>query len=185
MKTKIIFLRHADTKKDPSVNAALWQLSDDGKKQATEVAENVEINSVDIIYTSKEPKTLLTIEPLNEKILKEVISSPSFNEVKRGDKFLSDEDFKKEKALQLTDLSYKAFNGESGIEALQRFKDGISKTIEENKGKTILIVSHGTILNIYFADILNINENIIERWKKTDFCAYGITEDNVVTKDIV
>ncbi len=29
--TKIIFLRHADTEKDPNLNASQWGLSDKGK----------------------------------------------------------------------------------------------------------------------------------------------------------
>lgn len=184
-KTRIIFLRHADTQKDPNLNAALWELSENGKKQAEELVNLPIMNDVDVIYTSEEKKTALTINPLIKKLEKETIPLSFFNEVKRGDKFLSKEEFEIEKEKQLTDLNYSAFDGESGNEALARFKRGIDRVIKENEGKTILIVTHGTILNIYFADILNLYNKLPERWQETNFCVYGIIEEGIVIKDIV
>lgn len=182
---RIIFLRHADTQKDPSVNAALWGLSEKGKEQAEKTMGIPSINIVDVIYGSEEPKTSLTVTPIAKMLGKEIHSLPHFNEVMRGDKFLTKEEFEAEKALQLTDLSYQAFGGESGLEALRRFKDGISKVTEQNTGKTILIVTHGTVLNIYFSDLLNAGGELLDRWSRTAFCAYGIVEDGKVIKDIV
>lgn len=184
-KIKIIFLRHADTQKDPSVNAALWGLSEEGKKQAEEVSALPIMNEIDVIYVSEEKKTILTVEPLANRLGKEICLFSFFDEVKRGDKFLTKEEFEAEKVKQLTDIEYHAFGGESGKEALARFKAGVDQVSKKNKGKTILIVAHGTILNIYFADLLNVSEQLFERWKKTAFCVYGIVENGIVTKDII
>ena len=185
-KTKIIFLRHADTQKDPNLNAALWGLSAEGKRQAEEIANLSIMNEVDVIYVSEEKKTALTVEPLAKKLGKEkIIPLSFFNEVKRGDKFLTKEEFEAEKVKQLKDLDYHAFEGESGKEALVRFKQGIDQILKENIGKIILVVTHGTILNIYFADLLNTYDKLPERWRKTAFCAYGVVENGIVVKDIV
>ena len=183
--TKIIFLRHADTQKDPTINAALWGLSEKGQLQAEEVSKNGVMDEVCIIYTSEERKTSLTAEPIAKKLSKETYPLPFFDEVKRGDKFLTKEEFEAEKVKQLTDLSFNAFGGESGFEALSRFKQGVLKVIKQHKGKTILIVTHGTILNIYFADLLNAYDKLSERWAKTAFCAFGVVENGIVVKDIV
>ncbi len=183
--TTIIFLRHADTEKNPSVNAALWELSEKGEGQAQEAAQIPLMKTVDVIYTSEEQKTALTAEPIAKMLDKEMHALAFFNEVRRGDTFLTKEEFEAEKVRQLTDLSYQAFGGESGLEALDRFKDGISKVTEQNKGATILIVTHGTVLNIYFAYLLNAYNTLPERWNKTAFCAYGIVEDGKVIKDII
>ncbi len=179
--TKIIFLRHAKTKKNPSLNSFFWKLSEEGKKQA----EEIEIKNVDVIYSSKEPKAFLTVLPLSKKIKKEIYPLSFFDEVKREDGFSSEEEFKKEKSKQLENLSYCAFNGESGKEALERFEKGVLKIEKENKEKTILVCSHGTILNIYFAKKLNAYNNLKERFLKTDFCSYGIIENGNVIKDII
>ncbi len=183
--TKIIFLRHADTKKDSSVNAALWELSSNGENQASSITELAIMKTVDVIYVSEEQKTSLTARPIAKILGKEIHKLSFFNEVKRGDRFLTKAEFDIEKVRQLTDLYYKAFDGESGQEALLRFKNGVSQITEKNKGKIILVVSHGTILNIYFASLLNVQASLPERWRETAFCAYGIVKDGKVIKDIV
>lgn len=183
--TKLIFLRHADTKKDPSMSATQWELSEKGKDQAVAVALLPLMAEVDSIYVSEEKKTTLTIEPLIKKTGKEVRKLGFFNEVRRGDTFLTKEEFGAEKIKQLTDLDYRAFGGESGKEALSRFKKGVDYIVEQDAGKTILIVTHGTILNIYFANILDVYKDLLERWDKTSFCAYGVMENGKVIKDIV
>ncbi len=50
MKTRLIFLRHAETEKDSNLNAALWVLSDVGIKQAKKVGQLSIFDTVDIIY---------------------------------------------------------------------------------------------------------------------------------------
>lgn len=183
--TKLIFLRHADTKKDQSINASQWGLSEKGRLQAEEVTKLSLMDSVDVIYASEEQKTSLTVELLSKRLGIDIRSLSFFNEVKRDDEFLTKEEFEIEKIKQLTDLSYSAFNGESGNEALTRFKEGVELITKWNEGKTILVVTHGTILNIYFSNLLNTYNQLIERWNKTAFCAIGIVENKKVIKDII
>ncbi len=183
--TRIIFLRHADTEKNPNFNAAEWGLSDLGKTQSKEVAGLEDFQNVSIIYASNEKKTTLTAEPLAHKLNLLIKELPNFSEVKRGDKYLTKEAFEEEKMRQLLDLEYKAFNGESGNEALIRFEQGVVTVSSMHPNATILITTHGTILNIYFASKLHETDKLPERWKKTKFCAYGIMEDGKIVKDIV
>ncbi len=183
--TKIIFLRHLKTKKDPNKNAANWYLSKEGQTEAENIANNPIMQGIDIIYVSSEIKTKLTIEPLNTIINKKIIIDNRLNEVKRGDKFLSDSEFLLEKEKQLLDWNYEAFDGEKGEDALKKFKNAIAEITEKNKGKNVLVVSHGTILNLYFADLLDEKDNIINRWKNTGFGGYGILENQKLVKDII
>lgn len=183
--TKVIFLRHADTQKDPTVHASQWGLSDSGTAAAEGITDVAALNEVEVIYVSEEPKTLLTVNPLATKLGLTPIQDQAFNEVARGEKFLSKEEFEQEKNKQLEDLTYAAFNGESGEVALARFTEGVKRVVEVNTGKTVLIVTHGTVLNIYFADVLGLNAHLPERWAKTGFCAYGIIENGTVVKDII
>lgn len=182
--TRLIFLRHAYTQKDPLINAEKWDLSEDGKQQAKNVSEMPIMSFIDVIYISEEQKTFLTVEPLAKKLNKKPQSLSFFNEVKRGDKFLTKEEFESEKVKQLTNLSYSAFDGESGIKALARFKQGVEFVIKHNQNKTILIVTHGTILNIYFANLLNVYSELPNRWRRTAFCAVGVVENNKIIQDI-
>ncbi len=185
IQNRIIFLRHADTQKDPEVHATQWVLSEIGKVEAEQVKDIEVMDTIDVIYTSEERKTELTVKPLAEKLGKITTPMSYFNEVARGEKFLSKEEFEKEKSKQLEDLDYTAFNGESGRDALTRFRVGIETVTKGNEDKVILIVTHGTILNIYFAELLGTNDLLPYRWSKTGFCAYGIVENQKIIKDIV
>lgn len=163
----------------------LWELSEEGTRQAKKVSEIIDFQNIDIIYASKEQKTLLTVEPLAQKLHKTIHKDGSFNEVERGEKFLTKEEFEKEKKKQLEDLNFHAFGGESGTQALECFKKGFEKVCVENSDKTILICTHGTILNIFFADLLQDFQNLSDRWSSTAFCAYGIVENRKVIRDII
>lgn len=185
MNTKIFFIRHAQTKKDPNVNASNWVLSNDGIEKAESFKNYSTLQNVEKIYASSEIKTVQTIEPLAKKLDKEVIQIDLFDEVRRGDKYLTNEEFEIEKFKQLEDLDYPAFGGETAREALKRFEKGVKKVASANKGKVIIIVSHGTILNLYFAKLLNRFFEIKERWQNTSFGAVGVTIDDKVTSDIV
>ncbi len=185
MKTKLIFLRHAETQKNPNLNAELWILSEIGANQALKISTLSIFDSVDVMYVSEEIKTTLTVEPLARKLEKNITMLANFNEVKRGDKFLTKEEFELEKVRQLSDLDYHAFDGESCNEALIRFKRGVGQVMQLHKGRTILIVTHGTVLNLHFADLLGTQNQLPERWRKTSFCAYGIIENNKISKDII
>ena len=85
----------------------------------------------------------------------------------------------------MTDLETEVDGGESGRNALNRFKIGIEKLEEENNGKTILVVTHGTVMSLYFAELLNELPNAFLRWQKLKFCALGEVENNKVVVDII
>lgn len=180
----IIFVRHCDTLKDPNKNASFWELSDAGKEQATNLAKNNLLQKAELIYASNEIKTSLSITPLAQKLNLNILINEDLGEVRRGDKFLSKEEFELEKNKQLEDLNYPAFGGETGNDALERFEKAINQIILENKEKTIIIVSHGTILNLYFAKLLNKFDELKDRWSQTKFGAIGIVDEGKVIKDI-
>ncbi len=181
----LIFIRHAETQKDPTVNASKWNLSDVGKVTAKKLEDDFVNHDISQIFVSSEQKTFQTIQPLAERLGLDPIVEDSFDEVRRGDIFLSNEDFKKEKIKQLQDTTYNAFNGESVDEALQRFEKRIEDIVNSmQESDTIIIVSHGTILNAYFAKLLNAFDNIVSRWENTKFGAYGVVRDGVVVKDL-
>jgi len=183
--TKIILLRHADTEKDKNLNASEWGLSEFGKKQAVQLLGDTVLQDVDVIYTSTERKSLLTAKPLANKLNLNINQDSNFDEVKRGDTFYSKEEFELEKQKQLSDFSYSAFDGESLEKAYLRFKEGVEAIGTQNEGKTILIVTHGTVLNAYLARTFGFENKIVDRWQRTPFAGYAILENGQLIKDIV
>lgn len=132
MNNIIIFLRYAETQKNSLINATLWGLSASGIKQVRDVTNTLSQYNISKIYTSEELKAIQTVQGLANNNHLKIINSSAFNELKRGGKYLNIEDFRLEKKHQLEDLSYKAFDGESGQKALERFKNGIDNILKDS-----------------------------------------------------
>jgi broad specificity phosphatase PhoE len=143
------------------------------------------LNKVDLIYSSTDIDTIHFIKPLAEKLNLKIIQNKNLDEVRIDEKYLPNYEFELEKLKQLEDLYYPAFGGETAIDALKRFSNEIKKIQNENQDKTIVVVSGKTILNLYFAKLQNNFNEIIDRWKNTDFGSIGIVEEGKVTKDLV
>ena len=56
--------------------------------------------------------------------------------------------------------------------------------VEEFKDLDILISSHGIVINLHFAKVLNQLDIVYDRWKQTTFCDFGIIKNGLVVKDI-
>lgn len=184
MKNRYIFLRHAETIKDPAIHPKDWSLTPDALKKIEEYLKKKFFAGVTKIITSGENKAYSTGVPVANSMGINVEQMTEFNEIGRSGKFLTDQEFLVQKKKQLTDLDTEVDGGESGRNALERFKSGIAKLESENEGQTFLIVSHGTVLTLYFAEQTGKWERIFDRWKRLPFCAIGLVEDNKVVKDL-
>lgn len=185
MKNKYIFLRHGKTIKNPSKNSREWSITNDALEIIKEYIKDNFFSGVTCIISSEEDKAYTTGIPIAKINNLEIIRMSEFNEINRSDKFLTSEDFLIQKKKQLDNLSIEIDGGESGQNALNRFKLGIAKLESKYKNKTILIITHGTVLSLYFAELLNQTSDTFNRWQKLKFCALGKVENNIVIKDIV
>lgn len=187
MNNTFILLRHAQTLIDLSIPTEKWKISEQGEKKIKKLVETGIFDDVELLFSSDEEKAVKTIEHLSKRIGKKPIISSSFREIYRGKENIQTQE-KYERVIEkiLVDNNFRYKDWESTETAINRFKKGILSIDERNQNRKILIVSHGLILTIYFANILKCPSRIIfERWKKTEFCGWGIVKDEKVIKDIV
>ena len=184
MKNKYIFLRHAETIKDPNVHPKEWGLTPDALNKIQEYLKKKFFGQVTRIVSSGENKAYSTGVPIANEMGLEITQMPEFSEIGRSGKFLTDDEFLVQKRRQLTELDTEVDGGESGRNALERFKGGIAKLEAEHEGETFLIISHGTVLTLYFAELTGKWTRIFDRWKRLPFCAIGLVENNRVVKDL-
>lgn len=186
MNNTFIFLRHAETHRDKNIPVSEWKLSALGKQQADKLASFEVFNDIDVLIASKEVKSSQTLEPLSKKIVKKIQQLDGLQESERDDALvMSKQIYDDMKIKTLKDLDYTNYGWETSNEALMRFKKAVAKIDSMYDKKKILISSHGTILSLYFADLLDDLTHVLERWKKLDFCKWGVVEDNKVIKDII
>jgi broad specificity phosphatase PhoE len=183
--TLIHLLRHAETKLDPSLPADRWHLSEEGVKSAHALASSGVFDGVDLIVTSAEDKAFETAIPIVKRIDTDIIRNSSFNELYRGTgPFTSPEDYLERVRITLSDPESSTSGWETAADALRRFEQGIHNIEARSEARSLLLVSHGMVLSLYFAHLLK-TEEVYKRWRELGFCSWGTVRNRKVVKDIV
>lgn len=185
MNNTLIFLRHAETQKDKDIPVSKWLLTNKGKECAEDLAKTSIFDDIDLIISSSEEKAIETAKPFAVRIEKEIIQIAELCEIDR-DKgtLLTKKEYDAMKARIFEDLDYTLHGWETARHALERFKKAVEKIDKKYEGKKILIVSHGTVMSLYFSELQNQLNNILQRWKKLGFCDWGVVRNGDVVKDI-
>lgn len=185
MNNKIIFLRHAKTEVDKSLAIADWFLSKKGEKHAQQISSDPVFDDVDLIFASTERKGVDTARPIAQRLDKEIIQIEDLGEIRRpGAEKVTLKEYKRLKSVIFSDFDKSEAGWETVNHALKRFEEAVKKIDEKHENKVILIVAHGTVMSLYFADIQGKMDELFSRWKNLGFCEWGIIKDGKIIKDI-
>lgn len=136
-------------------------LSIEGEEIAKEKLKDIK---VDIIYSSNYVRAIQTAKYINEDInVIDDLGERVFGINKWEE--LPDQFERK----QFLDEDYKIGYGESQKDVRERMTNAINKILEDNKGKRIAIVSHGTALSYYlknYCDIEVENDKLVYKYKE-------------------
>ena len=189
---EFVFLRHLKTKVDPNVPVSEWTLDEDGINQINNLLDDENLMHFDLIYSSKEKKAGLTAGYFATRSGKEVQQCKEFNELNRDKgKFSTSEDYRDNVKRSLLNLDKSYNRWEKASKALRRFENKVQELDVKYDDKRILIVSHGIVINLYFAKVKNQFHKIYDRWlansfnSKENFAYYGIIMNNEIIKDII
>ena len=183
---KIFLFRHASTQFNSEKSPSKWHLSLEGEKQAENIIKQNLIPKVDKIICSSELKTQLTIKHYAKFYQIPIFKDSRFKEV-GSDHLPIDltlfQQFRKQCFMDF-DLHLSINDNESFREAYYRFQAGIADYAKSGDN-SILIVSHGCILSIFFAMLSEISDNgelIYNNWQNLPFCALGIIKNEKIIK---
>ncbi|MFW9851573.1 MAG: histidine phosphatase family protein [Candidatus Thorarchaeota archaeon] len=187
MSNSIFFLRHAETIINRDILVDEWIISEKGKKTTKEIIESGIFDDIDKIITSEERKAIQTAFFLAERLGKKIITNSDFNELKRGGNYVSSKKQYEKQVKKLFEEGYSEIKEwEEARSALRRITRAIDYIDREYSNMNILVVSHGIILSLYFNHLLGITKaKQFNRWKRMEFCGWGIVENKKVIKDII
>lgn len=178
MKNTIVYLiKHAEELKEngikninetSQITNEKFVLSVKGEEQAKQVSENLELQHVDILWSSGYARAKCTAKYIAHKNNLDINIDSRLNERKLG----SLEDLakwmkgKKHGVIQsyLLDKQYKGKDGESCEEATKRITEFMNFILEEYKEKRIALVSHGALLNFLLTNWCDLNEDVQLIW---------------------
>lgn len=190
-----VFIRHAKTIPEKNVLSYLWDLDQDGEGKIAKIANLKIIQELDYLYASTEKKAIETAKGVTKKLPKmkfsNVVTDPRIREVdrSRGKFYENPDEFKMIVKESFENKDQSIHNWESCVNALNRFIEFI-RDLElkyASTDVTIGIVSHGTIMALYFAKIGNYYSDVtklFKMWEDMPFCAWGIITDNKIIRNL-
>ncbi len=148
---RLYLIRHADTQIDPGVAAKQWQLSERGIERAENLAKHLDGSGIQAVICSMEPKAIQTAQILAALLDLNIETVEGLHEHERPlttGTFASPEEFR-ERVKQFFEFPDRLVLGaESAEQCYQRFNRAILGVIKRHAGKTIAVVSHGTVLSL-------------------------------------
>lgn len=155
MKTRLIFVRHAEAEGNFNRVFHGWydsKITDKGHKQASKVAERLANIPIDIIYSSSLTRTLQTAQYIADIKQLPIIRTDKMKEINGGDwedkawdvlpTLFPNENYTWEHEPHTHQMP----NGENMTEFYERLINEVKSIIDQNCGKNICIVTHGTAI---------------------------------------
>ncbi|MBQ3046858.1 MAG: histidine phosphatase family protein [Clostridia bacterium] len=194
MKTTAIIVRHgfSETNRDDKFAGQLdVKLTDIGHKQAQLVSEYIaKAYKVDKIYSSDLSRAFDTVKPLADKLGIEINTDKGLREIFAGvweGRYLMDianeypEDYKVWK--ENVGLA-RCTGGESFAESQKRIINAIETILKNERGKTVVIATHGGVLRTYECYLKNVSLEEMKNIKHMNNAAVSIIEHDGKTTTV-
>lgn len=193
---QFIFIRHARSIQNKSLGPSQWIISAKGEDEIQNLSNEPEIQKIELLFCSAEKKAQLTAQGLVTALQKDsfpaILIDKRLNEVDRdkGVFYATEDDFKQvvKRGFQEKDISIGGWEpATQALERISAFMNELEQK-EELKDKIVGIVSHGTILNLYFSKKGGYYDNanlLYKKWGQTAFCGWGKIVNNKIIRELL
>lgn len=175
MNTTVYLIRHStkfnpknieiyNSQDDKQLKTEKKMLSIEGEKRAEILSKQKEFKNVDVVYCSNYVRAMQTAKYFIENKNLKLNIDERFNERKVGT--YSKNEYPNFFCDQYWNKELKAQDGESQIEVNKRMSEGFWNAINENTGKNIIIVSHGTAITFLLMNwckLLDVQPNLLRK----------------------
>lgn len=170
---RLYLITHAHTEQIMGTDARTWRLSTRGVEQSQLLAHRPLWDSVQRIVLSTEPKTRLTVEPVIAQGAMPVVVDGRFDELGRSG-WIDDYGEQVRTAFSRPGESVDGWEPAAG--ALQRFVEGIDDLCRTYPDQCLALVSHGLVLSLYRAHLLNRSRVRYADWQALNFGAVALAD---------
>ena len=185
MKETIIYLiRHAETVDEKGIRNTCEDfqminekeiLSIQGEEQSKKLSDNVELQNLDVIWSSNYTRAKATAKYIAYKNKLQYNLDKRLSERKLGNledlaKFMAYKETRDPSREQLAFPEFKTRDGESANETNKRMNEFISEILEKYEGKRIAVISHGGSIKFLLLSYCKVNKNLNLEYKKNELC---------------
>lgn len=184
MTKHLILVKHSVPEIEKDRPANTWKLSKEGQLRAQRLAEQLESFAPEVILSSNEPKAKETAEILARHLQLSMQILPDLHEHDRsGVPYLSHDVFQ----ASIRDFFQKpnelVFGKETAHQAYVRFYRAIHSILNENSNKTVVIVTHGTVISLFVSRLTGSSD--LELWSQLglpSFIAMDLGSNTLIVK---
>ena len=169
MKDTIIYLiRHAETIDENGIRNTNEDfqminekeiLSVQGEEQAKKLSENIELQNIDVIWSSNYTRAKATAKyiannnnlPIN---LDSSLSERKLGNLKELGEFMKDKSTRDPSQEQLLDRKFKTSDGESAEDTRKRMTKFFDRILKEYEGNRIAVITHRRLHKILFTKLV-------------------------------
>lgn len=180
--TVIYLIRHAETIAENGIRNTGEDfqminekeiLSIKGEKQSKELSENMELQNLDIIWTSHYTRAKATAKYIAYKNNLQYNLDKRLCERKLGNiddlaKFMNDKESRDPSREQLAFPNFKTRDGESANDTNKRMNAFFEEILERYEGKKIAVISHGGAIKFYLLSFCKVNERLNLEYKNNE-----------------
>ena len=177
--TIIYLIRHAETLEENGIRNTNEDsqminekeiLSVQGEEQAKKLSKNVELQNIDVIWTSNYTRAKATAKYIANQNNLQYNLDKRLIERKLGNiedlaKFMNDKETRDPSREQLAFPEFKTRDGESAKDTNKRMNEFINEILEKNQGQRIAVVSHGGAIKFYLLSYCKVNERLNLEYK--------------------
>jgi broad specificity phosphatase PhoE len=161
----LILVKHSVPEIEENRPANAWKLSAEGQIRAQRLAEELKSYEPEAILSSHEPKAQETAAILARQLRLDLQTVPDLHEHDRSNMpFLSHDLFQ----VSIREFFQKpdklVFGSETANQAHGRFYRAIHSILSAHTGKTIVIVTHGTVISLFVSRLTGSSD--LEIWSK-------------------
>jgi broad specificity phosphatase PhoE len=173
---RLILVRHSITRRQPDTSSHKWNLTEEGRARCLKLAKKLETFAPDVIVSSPEPKALETAQTLAHTLRAPLEIEDGLREHQRitAPFFPNVEDFRAKVEELLLHPARWAFGEETGEQARQRFQEAVEVILARHPIKTVLAVTHGTVMALFMAQAAEVDPVIF--WRNLGMPAYVVLQ---------
>lgn len=164
MDKHLILVRHSTPEINHAIPSNQWNLNETGTKRAKLLARQLSSFPVDVVVSSPETKALETARIIASYHSLDLTVHNGLHEHDRTQApFLSESDFKEAIFYLFKNPDELTYGSETATDAERRFENTVKELLVDHPNGDTLIVSHGTVMALFIAKLVNKNPFYIWR----------------------
>ena len=185
MNKQLILVKHSLPEIVENIPAREWHLSQEGRARADRLAEKLMAYEPEVLISSDEPKAIETAEILSRKLQLPHSVFENLHEHERSKAgYLTRNEFENAVREFFAKPDALAFGGETANQAHERFSTAIFSVLHTYPEKTIILVSHGTVVSLWVSRLIGTSP--FELWKELglpSFVVLDMDANTIVEKE--